>query len=206
MKQLVFIGIFLLAAILAFGSEEGLASWYGGKFQGRRTASGETFDTYQFTAAHPSLPFGTLVKVTNLENGKSTTVRINDRGPFVPGRIIDLSMAAASAIGLAGKGVAPVRIEPVAADTAAPGSQPAAAPPGADPAAFSIQLGAFRSRENAEALLGRLADGGFKAELEETETRLYRVVLRRVPEDTLPQVQESLAASGWRDFLVRAEP
>lgn len=205
MKQLVFIGIFLLAAILAFASEEGLASWYGGKFQGRRTASGETFDTYQFTAAHPSLPFGTLVKVTNLENGKSTTVRINDRGPFVPGRIIDLSMVAASAIGLAGKGVAPVRIEPVAADTAAPDAQPTV-PQAADPAAFSIQLGAFRSRENAEALLGRLADGGFKAEVEETETRLYRVVLRRVPADTLPQVQESLAASGWRDFLVRAEP
>ncbi len=78
--------------------EEGIASWYGPKFHGRRTASGEVFDMYQLTAAHRWLPFGTLVRVTNLENGLSVVVRINDRGPFVKGRIIDLSYAAAKRI------------------------------------------------------------------------------------------------------------
>ncbi len=75
--------------------EEGIASWYGPRFHGRRTASGEVFDMHRLTAAHPWLPFGTVVRVTNLENGLSVVVRINDRGPFVKGRIIDLSYAAA---------------------------------------------------------------------------------------------------------------
>jgi rare lipoprotein A len=101
----------LICPNLTAYEQEGLASWYGGKFQGRQTANGEIFDTNKFTAAHKTLAFGTVVKVTHLENGKSTVVRINDRGPFIPGRIIDLSRAAAAAIGLAGKGVAKVRVE-----------------------------------------------------------------------------------------------
>lgn len=90
--------------------QRGKASWYGGKFQGRKTASGEIFDTTELTAAHKRLPFGTRVKVTNLSNSKTTVVRINDRGPFVEGRIIDLSRAAARQIGMLGHGVAEVRI------------------------------------------------------------------------------------------------
>jgi rare lipoprotein A len=86
----------------------GLASWYGEKFQGRRTASGERFDMNALTAAHPSLPFGTLVRVRNPRNGREIEVRINDRGPFTGGRIIDLSRAAADAIGLVQAGVGPV--------------------------------------------------------------------------------------------------
>jgi rare lipoprotein A len=89
--------------------EEGVASWYGPGFHGRRTASGETFDTHELTAAHKTLPFGTLLKVTNLENGKTTTVRVNDRGPYAHGRIIDLSLAAK--IELEMGGLAKVRIE-----------------------------------------------------------------------------------------------
>ena len=91
-------------------TETGKASWYGGKFQGRLTASGERFDTRHMTAAHKSLPFGTIVRVENLETGKSAIVRINDRGPFVEGRIIDLSMAAAKKIEMLGSGIADVRI------------------------------------------------------------------------------------------------
>ena len=102
----------LLVAVCAL-AEEGLASWYGGKFQGRRTASGEIFDTRQLTAAHRSLPFGTRVLVTNLENGRSVEVRINDRGPFVAGRVVDLSRAAATALGIIGPGLARVRVERV---------------------------------------------------------------------------------------------
>jgi rare lipoprotein A len=86
----------------------GQASWYGGKFHGRRTASGERFDMNALTAAHPSLPFGTRVRVRNPRNGREVLVRINDRGPFTGGRIIDLSRAAAEAIGLIQAGVGPV--------------------------------------------------------------------------------------------------
>ena len=90
---------------------QGLASWYGKKFQGRLTANGERFDMRRLTAAHRTLPFGTRVRVTNLENGRMVIVRINDRGPFVAGRIIDLSFAAGKKIGIIGTGVAPVRLE-----------------------------------------------------------------------------------------------
>ncbi len=93
------------------GIQVGYASWYGPKFHGRKTASGEIYDMHALTAAHKSLPFGTLVRVVNLENGKSVVVRINDRGPYVKGRIIDLSYAAAKRIGLDKTGVAKVRLE-----------------------------------------------------------------------------------------------
>ncbi len=91
--------------------ESGLASWYGAKHHGKRTASGERFDQTKLTAAHPTLPWGSIVKVTNLENGRSVEVRITDRGPFAKGRIIDLSRAAAKVLGMLGAGVAQVQIE-----------------------------------------------------------------------------------------------
>ncbi len=89
----------------------GTASWYGEQFQGKPTASGEPFDMQDFTAAHPSLPLGTLVKVTNLRNGHAVVVRINDRGPVVDGRIIDLSYNAARAIGFKDRGLQKVRLD-----------------------------------------------------------------------------------------------
>ena len=91
--------------------EVGIASYYGRAHDGRRTASGEVFDMHQMTAAHRTLPFGTRVRVTNLANGKQTVVRINDRGPFRRGRIIDLSLAAARRLGIVGRGIAKVRVE-----------------------------------------------------------------------------------------------
>jgi len=93
------------------GPEVGMASYYGDALQGRRTASGERFDMHALTAAHPTLPFGTRVKVTNLENGRSVVVRINDRGPFVDGRVIDLSHAAARELRFLGRGTTRVRLE-----------------------------------------------------------------------------------------------
>ena len=89
----------------------GTASWYGEQFQGKQTASGEPFDMRDFTAAHPSLPLGTLVKITNLRNGKAVVVRINDRGPVVDDRIIDVSDSAALALGFRERGVQKVRLE-----------------------------------------------------------------------------------------------
>ena len=92
-------------------TETGLASWYGGKHHGKLTASGEVFNQNHLTAAHKTIPWGTKVKVINLDNGKSCDVRINDRGPFKEGRIIDVSRAAARALGMVRRGIAKVRIE-----------------------------------------------------------------------------------------------
>jgi rare lipoprotein A len=91
----------------------GTASWYGGEFHGRRTASGERFDQNAMTAAHRSLPFGTQVRVVNLENGRAAVLRINDRGPFVRGRIIDVSRRAAERLGFRSKGLARVEVQVV---------------------------------------------------------------------------------------------
>jgi rare lipoprotein A len=93
------------------GYQVGTASWYGEQFQGKQTASGEPFDMRDFTAAHPSLPLGTFVKVTNLRNGKAVVVRINDRGPVVDDRIIDVSYSAARALGFHERGVQKVRLD-----------------------------------------------------------------------------------------------
>jgi len=94
-------------------ASEGTASFYAGQFHGRKTANGETFNMDQLTAAHPSLPFGTWVRVTNLSNGKDVVVRINDRGPFVKGRIIDLSASAAKKIGIMQTGIVQVKLEAI---------------------------------------------------------------------------------------------
>ena len=91
--------------------EVGTASWYGEDFDGKPTASGETYDMYGMTAAHPTLPLGSFVKVTNLHNGKSVVVKVNDRGPIVPGRIIDLSMSAAEALDFKEHGIQRVRLD-----------------------------------------------------------------------------------------------
>jgi rare lipoprotein A len=120
--------------------ETGLASWYGHPYHGRASASGEIYDMEQMTAAHRTLPFGTMVRVYDLDNEKSVDVRINDRGPFVDGRIIDLSHAAARAMEMTGPGTARVRLEILSA------------PPAAGQAHFGVQVGAFRNRENAERL------------------------------------------------------
>ena len=103
---------------VAIGSLQiGRASWYGAQHHGRETASGAVFDMHELTAAHPMLPFGSRVRVTNLHNGRFVDVRINDRGPVVRGRIIDLSYASARAVGAVGAGVFPVRIEILALPT-----------------------------------------------------------------------------------------
>lgn len=125
--------------------EEGLASWYGHPYAGRPTASGEIYNMYAMTAAHRTLPFGTMVRVHNLENGRTVTVRINDRGPFVEGRIIDLSYAAAQAIHM--PGVAKVRLEIEGVE-----SGPEPSTPAQEPGVYAVQVGAFKDRNNAERL------------------------------------------------------
>src|SRR3989442_6040473 len=119
------------------GVQVGVASWYGPGFHGNRTANGEIYDQYELTAAHPSLPLGTRVMVTNLESGRAVQVRVNDRGPFVDGRAIDLSYAAARTIVMVGPGTVRVRIEvlgPTTLAAATPLAVPVAAPPAPTPA------------------------------------------------------------------------
>jgi rare lipoprotein A len=103
-------------------SQSGPASWYGQHHHGRPTANGETFDMYALTAAHPTLPLGTRVAVTNLANGRVVEVRINDRGPTIPGRIIDLSYAAARALRAVGTGIVPVSVKVIEEGSEAPGA------------------------------------------------------------------------------------
>lgn len=130
--------------------EEGLASWYGVPFHGRRTSNQEIYDMHQFTAAHKTLPLPTYAEVTNLENGRSVIVRINDRGPFKSKRIIDLSKAAAEKLGMIEQGIAKVRVRALIPEGAA-------ARPAVETAeAIYLQLGAFGSEDNALALIGRL--------------------------------------------------
>jgi peptidoglycan lytic transglycosylase len=149
--------------------ERGIASWYGPDFHGGRTATGETYDMDAMTGAHPTLPLPAWVRVTNLDNGRSVVVRLNDRGPFAKGRIIDLSRAAAEQLDMIRTGTAPVEVRSLAqagGASAAAASGPAAAAP--DPGspvpaaapAYYAQAGAFASRANAEALAERLRAAG----------------------------------------------
>jgi rare lipoprotein A len=120
--------------------QTGVASWYGPGFHGKRTSSGEVYNQYELTAAHPTLPLGSRVMVTNLKTNQAVEVRINDRGPFVGGRVIDLSYAAARSIGVYEPGTAPVRIEVLSA--AAPLLK----------VAYAVQLGSYTDAEKAAAL------------------------------------------------------
>jgi len=165
-----------LAPPVAAGDREvfqtGVASWYGDDFQGKVTANGEIYDMHKLTAAHQDLPFHTLVEVENLENRKKVLVRVNDRGPFLKGRIIDLSLKAAQRLEIAAKGTAEVSLRVVRwgawgnAPRPAGGPGPAASAPalGITPplsgsaASCYVQAGAFAHRENAEDLLQTLAD------------------------------------------------
>lgn len=149
--------------------ETGVASWYGPGFQGRPTSSRETYDMEAMTAAHRSLPFQTQVLVTNLENGLSAKVRINDRGPFVDNRIIDLSLAAARRLAIVGPGTARVSLRILDS------------PEAWGPSRFAVQAGAYLVRDNAEACAGKLMDAYPDLEILSGDgpgSRLYRV---RIP-------------------------
>lgn len=166
--------------------ERGIASWYGKKFHGRLTSNRERYDMYAMTAAHKTLPLPTMVRVTNLQNGKSVVVRVNDRGPFVANRLIDLSYAAAEAIGIVEAGTGMVEVaalgdyQPVAVAAAAPLAAAPREP--ASPAAEAmlyLQVGAFGDAGNAHRRFAMLKDGGiepaFVHEDAAVQPALYRV-------------------------------
>jgi rare lipoprotein A len=193
--------VFVLGAVILSGCrpkvdflpggnvQMGTASWYGGEFHGKRTSSREVYDMNDLTAAHNTLPLGTFVAVTNLNNGQSVVVRINDRGPFVKNRVIDLSYAAARALDMIGTGTAPVRIE-VLADI----SPPLAA------LRFSVQTGSFIQRSNAEAMRKDLAPQFADVYVSTFATArqvYYRVRVRAKDRETAETLSRRLMEKGY---------
>jgi rare lipoprotein A len=148
-------------------TETGLASWYGHPYHGRAAANGEIYDMETMVAAHRTLPFNTWVRVVNVSNAKTVDVRIIDRGPFVDGRVIDLSHAAARAIELLGPGVGPVRLEVIRL------------PDAPEPAVFAVQVGAFRNRDNADRLRDAMAlrYGAARVVLRQGNPDVWRVLV-----------------------------
>ncbi len=145
--------------------QRGTASWYGQKFHGRKTSNGERYDMYGVSAAHKTLPFDTVVRVHNLRNGRQLDVRINDRGPFVKGRIIDLSYGAAEKLGVVGPGTAPVEIVALAAPARRvrqPGGQERLVAVDLTRGNFTFQVGAFLDRNNAERRAAELKRKKYK--------------------------------------------
>ena len=201
--------------------ENGIASWYGYPYHGQVAASGEVYDMDELTAAHQSLPFNTLVRVVNLINKKTIDVRITDRGPFVDGRIIDLSRAAARSLGLIETGTAPVRLEvvgmpegppPLLTAVAARPVLPAAAPvalPAGPAGPFAVQTGAFRNPANAERFFGLMKSRYGNARLlpADEESGIWRVL---VGSEATREGAEALAARIRQDsennaFVVRLD-
>ena len=178
-------------------TEEGNASWYGNPFHGRRASNGETYDMYKLTAAHRTLPFETMVRVTNLSNNKSTVVRITDRGPFVESRIIDLSQAAAREIESIGPGVVRVRLEVLG---------------NVDPTEgfFTVQVGAFRDRGNAERLRDRLSASYtpiFIQQYDAADGTFYRVRVGRISGERAAQdfAEQLRAKEGFTPMVLRLD-
>ncbi|RLJ00082.1 MAG: septal ring lytic transglycosylase RlpA family lipoprotein [Candidatus Aenigmatarchaeota archaeon] len=191
--------------------QRGLASWYGRKFHGRKTSNGETYDMYKISAAHKTLPFGTYVRVHNLSNGKKLDVRINDRGPFVRGRIIDLSFKAAQELGIVGPGTASVEI--VAMGVAVKQepeikNKKAYKPVDYYSGNFTFQVGAFIERENAEKLKVKLEQkykNAHIAKFDNGSQIFYRVRVGKF--STLQQAlaQEKIMTDDGYDPIIIAE-
>ena len=177
--------------------ETGQASWYGQQHHGKRTASGEIYDMHDLTAAHRTLPLGTRVLVTNTSTGDAVEVRINDRGPFAEGRIIDLSYAAGRMLGAVGRGVIPVRVQVLAL----PDGTPASGQP-----RLTIQVAAFASRDRAEAVRRKLAGDGFDAAIGESQVdgeTYYRVRVGSYADHRAAEESaRRLADRGYRAVIV----
>jgi rare lipoprotein A len=178
-------------------TEEGSASWYGEPFHGRRASNGEIYDMNKMTAAHRTMAFGTMVRVTNLTNGKTAVVRITDRGPFVDNRIIDLSRAAAQAIESIGPGVVPVRLQVIS---------------GSDPFGgfFTVQVGAFREKDNAERLRARLNElypSSTIQQVELDEGTFYRVRAGKISGERAAQkfADDLKANEGFHTMVIRLD-
>lgn len=196
------------------------ASYYAEDFHGKRTSNGERFNMNDYTCAHKSLPFNTILKVTNLANGKTCEVRVNDRGPFVASREIDLSKAAAIKLGMIGSGTTKVKLEIVkkgpntklSQQTAASASKIMAKLGGSSATAnlapgtyWDIQLGAFSSKENAKEFARRLSRAGFRDIVLQTSASkgITRVAIKEIPAEKVLATQDKLTKAGFTEQTLR---
>ncbi len=193
--------------------QRGIASWYGKKFHGKKTASGEIYNMYKRTAAHKTLPFGTYVLVRNLRNNKTTIVKINDRGPFVKNRIIDLSYRAAKDIGMIGPGTAPVEIvvlgKKMGKIKSPVGVKTAVEVVDTKTGRFGVQVGAFRDRKNALRLVDRLSVIFKHVEIHVGTDRyanpLYRVIVSGAKSlGKANLIEKKLREIGFKDTFIIA--
>jgi rare lipoprotein A len=185
------------AAIAVGYTEEGIASWYGVPYHGRPAADGEIYDMEKLVAAHRVMPFNTWLKVTNLATNESVNVRIIDRGPFVRGRMLDLSKAAARDIGLLGPGVGKVRIEVISAPRDVPAND-----------FYAVQTGAFALRDSAERLREQYAEkfGNAQLAVKAGATPLWRVLVGKEPSlEAAQQLAIVLGAENKNVFVVRLD-
>ena len=236
MKRFPFfiIGLLFLAPLFSEVYKTGVtASYYAEDFHGKRTSNGERFNMNDYTCAHKSLPFNTILKVTNLANGKTCEVRVNDRGPFVASREIDLSKAAAIKLGMIGSGTTKVKLEIVkkgpntklSQQTAASASKIMAKLGGSSAKAtnqagsksskktvnlepgtyWDIQLGAFSSKENAKEFARKVSKAGFKDIVLQTSASqgITRVAIKKVPASKVTDTQNKLTAAGFTEQSLR---
>jgi rare lipoprotein A len=154
--------------------QEGIASWYGPDFHGKHTSNGEVYNMNSLTAAHKTLPFNSVVLVTHRESGESVTVRINDRGPFVGDRIIDLSYGAANKLGVIESGTAPVSLRVIREATSSPALNAAGA--SAKKGIYSVQVGVFEDLENAREISHRLTNSRIYT-VNHSNRKLYKVLV-----------------------------
>ena len=211
----------------AYGPTEGVASWYGAQFHGRRTSNGEIYDKEKLTCAHRSLPFGTFLLVRNLDNGASVVVRVNDRGPFAKDRVLDLSEAAARLVGMIPTGTARVSFSALPPEEAlawkggaldgapaavAPAARPSAGPASAPGASLShiaattvyrIQVASYRDAANAAATAERLAAAGLSPGIEEAGP-YRRIVFSGLAADQARAIAARLDTLGYRGYSITA--
>ena len=232
-RFLISIVYFLVAASFSLFAEvykTGVtASYYAEDFHGKKTSNGERFNMNDFTCAHKSLPFNTILKVTNLANGKSCEVRVNDRGPFVLNREIDLSKAAATKLGMIGSGTTKVKLEIVKkgantkisqqtaasatkimkklygdAATSSTTSATTSTTKKLEPGTYwDIQLGAFKSKDNAKAFASKVSKAGFKDIVLQTTDGITRVAIKKVPASNVTDTQNKLSAAGFNEQTLK---
>jgi rare lipoprotein A len=198
MKRLsIFLSLFIISVFSSFAfEEEGVASWYGPSFHGKKTANGEIFNTYSMTAAHKTLPFGSIVKVISLDNEKEIIVRINDRGPFKNDRIIDLSKAAAASLGVIKTGTMNVRIVLLEEGENVYHKY--------KPQNYHIQIASFTNEESANNLSDKLKEKGFDTDIQTKEfsRTFYRVIIDNINYSELQLYRLKLHQEGITNFLI----
>lgn len=220
MKKYIFVLTLLALSSFAFSEilkSNAEASYYAEKYHGRKTASGEIFNMNAMTCAHKTLPFGTVLRVTNLSNNQSVDVRVNDRGPFVKGREIDVSKAAAQKLGMIKTGTARVKIEIVSGNgTASQIAKKSASSEKSSSSAqknsvsqnskalyWDVQVGSFSNHENANKIAQNLLQNGFENVYFQKTASVTRVVIKKIPDSALKSTESKLRSNGYADYIVK---